>query len=269
MSKRKSYTSKRKVPRTAVKKQFTASKAAQAAVGVRRMGRAKRQAVYQLANQRTAGFLGIESKFFDLGVVPTTLTGVANWASCEADPAATLCLSCPAQGDGEQSRDGKKCVITSVQIAGVVTRPSYEGEINPPGAYQVFLALVLDTQTNGAQLNSEDVYVNTAGSLTAAVVPDRNLQYSSRFRVLRTWTLDMTPVTMTSEGANLFSAPSMQKVFEGYVGNLNIPVNFTGTTAVVTNVVDNSLHLVFNTNNPSGATHAPTLCYNSRIRFQG
>jgi len=57
------------------------------------------------------------------------------------------------------------------------------------------VAIVLDTQTNAAQMNSEDCFKNTAGLAAAAVVPHKNLLFGKRFRILkeRLFNMDVKP----------------------------------------------------------------------------
>jgi len=95
-----------------------------AAAGVRRRslragGRRLRAARY-IANQRSGGFLGIEKKFYDTGLTSAALTAPTDATGGEHDPSSTSMISTPAQGDSEQNRDGKRIVIKSVQITGVV-----------------------------------------------------------------------------------------------------------------------------------------------------
>ena len=117
-----------------------------------------------IANARTAGFLGLEKKFFDTAVAMVALTAPTDAAGGEIDPTAlpgaVACLNAMAQGDGEQNRDGKKVVLKSVQVKGFVQKLGGELAAGPDSGTKVFVALVLDTQTNGAQLNSEDVFKN-------------------------------------------------------------------------------------------------------------
>jgi len=222
-------------------------------------------------NVRTAGFLGIENKFFDTAVQPVALTSDVALTNGEFDPTAipiadVKCLSCPAQGDGEQNRDGKKIIIDSVQVSGCVQVPAAEGFANPPVATRVFVALVLDKQTNGAQLNSEDVFKSLGATGQLNTAPLRNMLHSTRFQVLRSEILDLQPIAFGNIAANAFDHGGRYRSFEWFVP-LNLPTTFNGgTTAVVANVVDNSLHIIAFCND---ITEAPTIAYNARIRFRG
>lgn len=226
------------------------------------------RAARSMLNSRTAGFLGIETKFFDTAKVQTAVAAVANLTGGEYDPALPAganCISTPAIGDTEQSRDGKKIVIKNVQIKGHISRDPGENQVDPAPSTKVFVALVLDTQTNGAALNSEDVYKNLTAEVTSAVDPIRNLLFANRFRILKSQLFDMDVPTLGVEGDNLMAWNGQQQCFEWFVDLKDLPVNFNaGTTADVANVIDNSLHVIaFSTVTNS------TLAYNARIRFQG
>lgn len=212
--------------------------------------------------------LGVETKFFDTAKVATAVAAVAALTGGEYDPALPAganCISTPPIGDTEQSRDGKKIVIKNVQIKGHVARDPGENQIDPAPSTKVFVALVLDTQSNGAALNSEDVYKNLTAEVTSAVEPTRNLLFANRFRILKTQLFDMDVPTLAIEGDNLHSWNGQQQCFEWYVDTKDLLVNFNaGTTSDIANVIDNSLHVI-----AFATVTNCTLAYNARIRFQG
>lgn len=216
-----------------------------------------RKRALAIANSRTAGFLGLEKKFYDTNLASGAIPAPTDCTGGEFDPSATSMISTPAQGDNEQQRDGKKIVIKGVQIKGVINR--VKTLAGPIEANHVFVALVLDTQTNGAQMNSEDCFKNTNATALTAVTPVRNLLFSNRFKVLKTWEFDMQ---YRAWDADIAGAET--RVFE-YFQDMNLPVNFNaGTTASVANVIDNSLHIIaFST------VTGNTISYNARIRFMG
>jgi len=232
----------------------------------RKMNQSKVSAARVLANATTAGFLGIEKKFLDTAKTATGIGAAAALTGGEYDPSTgcTGCLSCPAQGDTEQSRDGKRVVIDSLILKGAVSLAPSVAEV-PVGALKVFVAVVLDTQTNGAQLNSEDVFKSLGNVAALNCDPMKNLLFGSRFRILKSQVYDLTPV-----GINAAAATSAhygtRREFDWYIpfkGGLPVNLN-AGTTADVANVIDNSIHVV------AFATVAGSeIQYNGRIRFQG
>lgn len=224
-----------------------------------------------LRNLRTGGLLGIETKFLDTSQTATALVSTANCSGGEIQPGAgcTGCLSAPAQGDGAQNREGKKIVIKSVLIKGVIDVNEQAAQASADSIPRIFLALVQDSQTNGVTINSEDVFENVAGSSDACATPFRNMSYTSRFKVLKIWARDLTPpfamVNNTTAGSVMQNG--WQTGFDMSWRGV-IPVNFTAgsTTADVANVTDNSLHLIGFCSN---ATLNPTIRFGCRIRFVG
>jgi len=226
--------------------------------------RRKRSSAYGRRNIRTAGYVGIEKKFYDTSysgavVAPTDATGG------EADPATVLTLSAPAQGDGEQNRDGKKIVAKYVEIKGVVQTAPVANQTVPPITPVVFIAVVLDTQTNAAQLNSEDVFKNQNGSAFLAPMPLRDLEYGVRFKILKQLRIVAEPFTVY-DGTNL-EVGGVHTPFECYIPLKDLVINFNSTaTAGVASVLDNSIHVIAYTND---TTTTPTLRYQARLRFIG
>jgi len=216
-------------------------------------------------NIRTGGFLGLEKKFFDTFLATTVIHNPTDATGGELDPATANCLNGISQGDGESNRDGKNYVIKSLHFLGrVVTNSQPNKTLGwiPPSC---FIAIVLDTQTNGAQLNSEDVYLNPAASSANNSCLQRNLQYSSRFRVLKTFKIDFNNPSVSYDGTNIEGLGQSQSI-EAHLDNLNIKVGCSATTGTVAAITDNSLHVVgFSTN----GTETVNLTYTSRIRFMG
>jgi len=221
----------------------------------------------RILNETTAGFLGIEKKFYDTYISNVTLDDTVGLTSGMMDPSATSMISTPAQGDTEQSREGKRIVIKSVQVTGLLTNPQIEATSAPPQICTAFVALVLDTQSNAAQCTSDQVFKNGTADVYGIPCPLRNLLYASRFKVLKTGVFDLNPVSITSNGAaDTFSWCAKQQHFNWYLP-LDLVVNFnSGTNASIANVVDNSLHVIaFCDSN----YNAPKLTYQARIRFVG
>ncbi len=213
----------------------------------------------QIANLRIGGFIGIETKFVDFERPITTIA--STWAGGELDEATALAVSAIAQGDGESNRDGRKANLLSVHLKGFIRIASQEAQANPVFGGIVRLILVLDKQTNGAQLNAEDVVTVTTQDINAW----RNLQNSQRFRILKDQRFDMSVSNMSTFQANDFSTSQQEVPFEFHVVfKKPIVVNHTGTTAVVASIADNSIHLI---GMSTLAIHQ--ISYVSRVRFRG
>jgi len=228
----------------------------------------RRRTSQAIKNAVTMGFLGIERKFYDTSLAPTNVGADAGCASGEFDPSATSMISTPAVGDSEQNREGKKINILSAEIHGTLRVAGNEATLDPAAGLQVFVALVLDTQSNAAQMNSEDCFKNQSADSTLLVTPMRNLLFAQRFRVIKSKTFLMTPNTLAVTAANAHDFNGVVKTFKWFVKfPKGLPVNFNaGTTASIANVTDNSLHIIAFANNTA---QVPTLGYNARIRFVG
>ncbi len=217
-------------------------------------------------NVRTAGFLGVEHKFYDTALVSCPIVASTSAAGGECDPSATSLISTPPQGDTASSRDGKRIVIESVQLQGDVFIPSRTGITTLDDAPVIFVALIQDTQTNAATVESEDVFVNPSGSLNTASGPLKNLLSGKRFITHKIWQINVGQLTAVSEADNNQAIMGVHIPFSVYK-KLTMEVDFNGgTTASVANVVNNSLHVIAYVND---ASWAAVLSYNARIRFVG
>jgi len=231
-----------------------------------RWNASKMGAARMLANASTAGFLGIEKKFLDTCSTPvavslaTALTGgvVGPTAGCVS------CISCPAQGDTEQSRDGKRLVIDSCIIKGNVEYTETTTRA-PRDAVKCFVAIVLDTQANGAVATSQSVFKSLGAVTNLNVCPTKNLLFGNRFRILKSQVYDLTATGVATAGATLANN-AIRRDFDWYIpfkGGLPVNLN-AGTTADIANVIDNAIYVIaFST------TDEVNIAYNARIRFQG
>lgn len=220
-------------------------------------------------NTRTGGFLDKELKFLDTEL-DSTNTIPASTTGAEFPPTSgcTGCISSPAQGDGPSQRDGKKIILKEVFINGEVHRPAGTGLTSAPVDLSGFVALVLDTQTNAAQLSSENVYNATTSHASTAL---RNLEYSKRFKVLALERFRLPSPNTVQTAAGTAASPEQHYPFQMYK-KLNLPVTFnSGTTADIANVVDNSLQLIAVCDNAGGAASGnfSRLLYKTRVRYVG
>jgi len=133
----------------------------------------------------------------------------------------------------------------------------------------IYIALVLDTQTNGAQLNSEDVFTNPNGTMISAASPLRNMSYTERFKVLKKKIIRFPQPSITYDGTNIEQS-GFRIPFSFFVklGGLQTKFQAGTTTGYCGTIVDNSLHLIAYSNN-TGASIIPLISYNARLRFVG
>lgn len=131
----------------------------------------------------------------------------------------------------------------------------------------IYVALVLDTQTNGAQLNSEDVFSNPGASIGLASSPLRNMSYTERFKVLKMKKIRVPVLSLTYDGTNI-EQTGVNIPFSMFVklGGLQTKFQSGTTTGYCGTIVDNSLHMIAFTNSNSIAV---SINYNSRLRYIG
>lgn len=210
-------------------------------------------------NMRTGGFLGIEKKFFDTEHTGYNVT--AAWAN--VSPTTTM-LSCVEQGNGQSQRNGKKYQILSIHIKGVIDVDAVESSNSPLPDQVARVALVLDTQSNGAALTATDVFSDTG---TVDAFAFRNLEYTTRFKVLsdQTFVLKVSQANTNEGGVNLFAHGQNKQYFTmNHVFKKPLDVIMDGTTADIARCVNNSLQLV-----AVGDSLNSNLAYQARLRFLG
>jgi len=219
------------------------------------------------ANVRTGGLIDKEVYFFDTSRSSIQIPATTTSAELDPNTGCTGCISAPAVGDSSSNRRGKKIMISSALVNCTVTRSGGSDQADAAPGISGVVCLVLDKQTNGAQLNSEDVYKEAGSSFATNAL--RNLQYSKRFTVLAVQKFYMPPTPCGTDGASTLSSAGDTQHFVLTRG-LNLPVNFTtGTTADVANVVDNSLHVIAFASQAGSGINGVNLAYDARIRFVG
>lgn len=219
-------------------------------------------------NGRTGGDEGRELKNNDRFLDDVTISESSTWTNCDVDPVTFLCLNSMAQGTAADQRLGRKITCKSIQIGGTVEYSGATGISLPVPAGSVMLALVLDTQTNLVQMPSTDVY-EAANLLTAVCNPLRKLENTTRYKVLKKIVVDFPaqPLVSNSSDNTTFIAGAQQARFQMNVKLNDLLVTFkTGAGADVTDIQDNSLHLIANRNQVGQACN---LSYISRLRFVG
>lgn len=246
-----------------VRPRYTMSKAAgYVSFGGRRRSR----------NARTAGYLGIETKFYDVGRTPASISGLTNGTTVglEIDPTTENCLNAVSQGDGEQQRDGRKISMVDVIVRGTLQVVPQTAQTAVDVAPVVNVYLVLDKQTNGATLNSEDVFASLTTTTNTVSSLNRNLEYDTRFRVLATKQIRVPAPRVTGTSTAVLEG-GVHVPFTLYKNLAGMKTTFTtGTTSLISNITDTSLHIIaFQTTSSSGTTEAVSLAYQSRLRFRG
>lgn len=216
---------------------------------------------------------GVEHKFMDtpgLDLIPAKSALMQNGL---INPTAIRLINTVAVGDGPQNRDGKTIVIDTIVLEGVVQWAAHTLPTYPAKFPLMFMALVLDTQTNATAFDTAVGFVNPTGDDDGCVYPLKNLFNATRFQTLKVWNFsrkvqNSTPYN-SGEGTDFYLTGDAEK-FSCYL-KVNIKTGFnsvTPTVQTVASITDNSLHMVAWQNTDDQALRC-TVSYNARIRFVG
>lgn len=215
--------------------------------------------------------LRAEPKYLDQTHTATIVYN-ADFVGCEMNPAGVGTLTACAVGDGHQNRDGKKIIMTQIHVQGTVDLPVAIGQTSASmgGPTTVFLALILDTQTNGVETQMENVFMTSIASFDDKI-PTRNLLFGGRFRILKFKRIVFQNFTTAPQDTTIAAGTHIrygQKRYFKMFKKLRLPVNFNaGTTNDVANVIDNNISLFAWQNDASLSD--PVIHYQVRTRWIG
>lgn len=235
------------------------------------------------SSRRTLAAKAVELKHYDCipssdGVVAISnngdMTGMAS-----INPPDSQCLFAPKQGPGSQDRDGRLATVHSIYISGTVYVPQWTvGQ----SVQTVFLALVLDRSPNlhPIQGSTNLIYQNLAMTPGVdpnpdvwhnayAVTPLRNLEWSKRFKVLKTKTLTFNPNSaITGDATQYYAAMNRSFTMTYRPSGPDSQVEFQGSEGTVENITKNAYYILA-ISNAQSANGVATIAYNCRVRFLG
>lgn len=206
----------------------------------------------------------VELKYFDAYYDSVAMT--AGYTYFVPDmPSGAGALNTMAQGDGPSDRDGRSIVMESIHVQGAITIPEdtnlTAGQVLP----LVYVALVMDTQTNGAAFAVGDLWTQPTGTALANTLLFRNLAFAKRFRVLAAKHVRLRRPQMVFDGTNIELQGAATRF--SLSSNLNGQrALFEGTTNAIADATDNTIQLIVACTDIS---LFPTLTYVSRLRFRG
>lgn len=226
-----------------------------------------------ITNQRTGGYSGMEVKYFDTAKALANAACSANLSDGIFDPTTIDCLNCPETGSGPQNREGRMIKMRSVHIEGVCQFvPQFDNTVVAT-VPDVFIALVLDTQTNKAQMSSGDCFTNPSNNLDLVTAPFRDLEYTKRFKVLKIRRIRAPDLSLDITGASGHEYSGKLIHFEMHKKLFDLPVQFVGNASpnTVGNIQDNSLHVIVfcdcATSSADTTKIEVKVGYNARVRF--
>jgi len=223
--------------------------------------------VYRQSGGNTRGFVPrsfgtplavTERKYFD-----ATRANLAfpDWSATaaggELDPAANSLFN-PVQGDDFNNRQGRKVTLLALKIRGTINVVLDNNQLAAVTTPSIRLLLVQDTQTNAAQLNSEDVVLTNANGF-------QNPAFFGRFRVLKDkfFLLPQAETTGINDNRN---QNGYQKAFKMSIKfKKPVVIHYNSTNGgTVADVIDNSFHIIGGT---TDVTMAPGIAYTVRGTF--
>jgi len=170
-----------------------------------------------------------------------------------------------AQGDGPSERDGRNCVIKSIEMRLIL---NYLPVNTGTGACIVTMYVVEDTQTNGAAAAFSSVFVNGV-SPTGAVTAYPNLETQPRFRILKKWDISMHSNVLIPTGSttNLPISYAAIRRTVNYYKKVNVAQTYNAATGTIAALQTNNLFLIAGCNGEDG--DKVNVIGNTRIRFTG
>lgn len=204
--------------------------------------------------------LTAEVKFADFQAVNDAFA--TSWATME--DATIKCISAVALGNTESTRIGRKMSIVGLNIRGTVNAAVLEAQVNPMAESYCRIVIVCDKQTNAADITPANVYDE---GQTENWLAFRNLQFSTRFRILMDKTIVIKP-NLVAQGAIDLFATNLTKIPWNFNLTLKRPINvlYKADDAEIASITDNSIHVI-GVCSSTGPT--PSLSYQARLRFTG
>jgi len=205
-----------------------------------------------------------ERKYFDSQLNAATVAAdAASWAGMEQDPATLNTLFCPVQGDDFLNRQGRKVQVLSLKIRGFIDCPAQANQTATDAGQLCRLLLVMDKQTNATQLNAEDVI--SSGTGVVALQMFQNPAFFGRFRVLKDKTFNLQNPNLSYDGTNIEQNGLIKEFKFNIKFKKPVVIHFNSTNGgSVADIVDNSFHIIMNSNNTALGAR---LSYKCRTTF--
>ena len=207
----------------------------------------------------------IERKYFDNFLLANTIPSNTAAAALEANPSATSMVNTVPRGTAQLNRDKREIIMHNLLIRGVIETPIAIDKTANSDIPYAFISIVMDRKTNGLALASEDVYTNIGASIKTGTSLVRNMNYTKRFKVLKSMHIKLNRPMATFDGTNIEYGATTTP-FEIYVDLKGIKVNYTAAADNISSISDNSIHVLCTVNHTS---LVPVLSYVSRLKFTG
>lgn len=221
-----------------------------------------------------------EMKQFDCDLTTFPLAAVTTtWvAGTVVDPATTInlgsaavanpnCLFAPTVGAALNQRIGRAVKLMKCKVTGTITCAPQAAQGAADASAKVRILLVMDKQTNAAQMTAAQLLRDASGASTT-ISSYQNPDNFGRFRVLKDKMISIADL-------NLAGSPTAGDVIQGsfmrtfkmsYRFKKPVEVHFNATNGgTVADIVDNSLHLIIGA---STVAFVPSVAYYTRVSFK-
>lgn len=205
-----------------------------------------------------------ERKYFDTQIVSSAIAADAgSWAGMEQDPTTLNTLFAPVQGDDFNNRQGRKVQVLGIKIRGFIDAPAQTNQTAADVHQMIRILLFMDKQSNATQSNSEDVL--TSGSATVALEMFQNPAFFGRFKVLKDKVFVLQNPTISYDGTNIEQSGLARHFQWNIKFKKPVVVHYNSTNGgTIADVVDNSFHIIANSNNTALGSR---LSYKCRTTF--
>ena len=232
-----------------------------------------------VARARGAAVTG-EMKYFDcdrtiVAISACTTTWVAGTI---IDPGTTidlggaavatpLCLFCPMVGAALNQRIGRAVKMMAVRINGGIIVPTQVTQSQADGSTRVRLVLVMDMQTNSAQMTGAQLFRDATAAATT-IASFQNPNNFGRFKILKEKTYNIGDIAMTGSptAGDVIQSGRVMHFKLGAKFKTPVVVRFNATNGgTVADIIDNSLHLIVAC---ESAAYQPNIQYYSRVTYK-
>ncbi|AUM61617.1 capsid [uncultured virus] len=232
-----------------------------------------------VARARGAAVTG-EMKYFDCDRSLLSITAVTTtWpAGTIVDPGTTinlgsgpvatpLCLFAPTVGAGLNQRIGRKVKVMKVKLHYELNVSQQAAQAAGDAGSYIRLLLVLDKQTNAAQMTSAAL-LNDGTAADTTICAFQNPNNFGRFKVLKEkHHTFQSPSTFNDAATTGATYGLVQKGKMSYRFKVPLHVNFNATNGgTVADIIDNSFHIIIGGNTTAGLN--PQIAYYSRVCFK-
>jgi len=181
--------------------------------------------------------------------------------------ATPLCLFAPQVGAALNQRIGRAVKMMAVRINGGIIVPTQIAQTQSDGATRVRLVLVMDLQTNSAQMTGAQLFRDATAAATT-ISSFQNPNNFGRFRILKEKTYNIGDINMVGSptAGDLGVAGQVRHFKLSAKFKTPVVVRFNATNGgTVADIIDNSLHLIVAC---ESTAYQPNIQYYSRVTYK-